>query len=190
MTQSTSAPAALARRAGSSNQASSQIMTAEIEAADREGQRRQAGVAPGGEVAPFVEDLVVRELALAVGRDDATLAQNRGGVEAQRHRDRLRPNISRFTELMRMADDNEQPGKIGEPARAVGQRLGTGAHERGTKQQVLGRIAAQAEFGRQDDARPLLLGAARERDDLLGVCREVSDRRVDLRQRDPDRKDI
>ena len=82
-----------------------------------------------------------------------------------------------------MTDDNEEARQIGQPARAVGERIGAGAHERRPQQQVFGRIAAQTELRREDEARTLLVSTASGIDDLVGVAGEVADDGIDLRQR-------
>ena len=84
---------------------------------------------------------------------------------------------------MRMADDDEETRQIGEPAGALAERLGAGMHERRPQQQILGRVTAQAELGREDEAGAFAVGTSRRVDDLLRVAGEVADAGVDLRQR-------
>ena len=144
-------------------------------------------IAPRCEVTPLVEHLIVRQFALAVRRDHATLAQHRCGVVALRHAHRVRPNITSLTELMRMSHHHDQTLQTGERAGAVAQRIGTGPHERGAQQQIFGRVAANAELGGQHQPRALRVSAPRLGDDRRDVASQVTDRRVDLRQRDADR---
>ena len=87
---------------------------AEAQAADLEHHRRLPGVAARGEVAPLVEHLVVRQLALAVGGRHASPCQHRGRVVALLHRQRLGPNIAPLTELMRMPHHHVQALEIGQ----------------------------------------------------------------------------
>ena len=155
---------------------------AETEAVDLEHHGALTSVAAGGEIAPLVEHLVVGQFAFAVGRDDAPPREHRGRVVALLHRVRLRPNIAPITELMRMPDHHHQARQIGERARAVRQGVGAGLHEGGSQQQVFGRVAAQAEFGREHEAGALRVGTAGGVDDLRGVAGEVADGGIDLRQ--------
>ena len=98
------------------------------------------------------------------------------------HRQRLGPNISVLTPLMRMPDHHEQTLQVGQFAGAVFQCLRAGLHERRPQQQVFGGIAAQAEFGRQHQARTLLVGTPRAVDDAAAVPGQIAHRGVDLRQ--------
>jgi len=56
--------------------------------------------------------------------------------------------------------------------------------ERRTDEQVLGRVAADREFGKYGELRAELLRLARRRDDARRVARKVADRGVDLAERD------
>ena len=51
---------------------------------------------------------------------------------------------------------------------------------------MIGLVAAQAQFGKQHQARALGVRAARELDDALRVARDVAHRHVDLREGDFD----
>ena len=97
----------------------------EARAAHLEDHRRLTGVAPGQEVAPLVEHLVVGQLALAVRGHDPAAGQHRRGIEALLHGQRLRPNIAALTELMRMTDHHVQAFETGQRLRDadVGQVL-------------------------------------------------------------------
>ena len=155
---------------------------AEADAVDVDDDTALAGVAARGEIAPLVEDLVVRQLALAIGRDDPPPRQNRGRVGALLHGMRLRPNIAALAKLMRMPHHHEQPRQIGQLLRAVVQRLGAGLHEGRSQQQVFGRVAAQAEFGCQHQTRTLRVRATGTFDDLAAVAGQIANRGIDLRQ--------
>ena len=82
---------------------------------------------------------------------------------------------------MRMADDQMQTRQIRQLRRQPRQRLGAGLHEGRPQQQVLGRVAAEREFGRQHDGGALRMGGARGLRQQAGVAGEVADRGVDLR---------
>jgi hypothetical protein len=63
-------------------------------------------------------------------------------------------------------------------------------HEVGAQQQVLGRIAAHRELGCDHDRGAAGARALREIEDAIDVAREVSDRRVHLRNRNSHRPNI
>ena len=87
-----------------------------------------------------------------------------------------------------MPHHHEEPLQIGQCARAVDQRIGARLHERRAQQQILGRIAAQTEFGREHELCAMGVSASRHSDDERTVARQITDRGVDLRQGHFDRR--
>jgi len=85
-------------------------------------------------------------------------------------------------ELVGVTDDHAQARQVGQRGRTIAQRLRTGLHEGRPQQQVLGRIAAQAEFGGQYQTGPKGMGSTREFDDAPGIAVQVADRGIDLRK--------
>jgi hypothetical protein len=157
---------------------------ADLQPLDLEHQRRQPRVAPRREIAPLVEHLVIGQLALAVGAEHAPAGEHRSRVVARVHDDGARPKIALLTELMWMTDDDMQPFAVLQVGRDAGQGLRAALHERRAQQQILGRVAAQRQLGRDDELRALRVRAPRRIDDAHGVAREIADRRVDLSERD------
>ena len=157
---------------------------AELEAAGLEHQRALPGVTARGEIAVLVEHLVVGQLALAVGGEHMSPRQHRGRIAAQRHTHRLGPNIAAFTELMRMTHHHVQALAIGQLTRHVGERLLAGQHEGRAQQQILRRVAAQAQLGGQHDARAGRMSLPRHGNDLASIAGQVADMGVELGQRD------
>ena len=171
MTASSSAPASLASRAGSSNQASSQISRptltlsalAHLEHADALARR---------EVAPLVEHLVVGQLALGIGLQHAALAEHAGRVVALLHRDRLAAQAS---PPVRVADHHHV--RPFNPASSRATRFHgiiAGSDEGGAQEQVFGRVAANRQLGREQQPRAVGVGRARGIDDFLRVARHVA----------------
>ena len=114
------------------------------------------GRMPRLEIALLVEHRVVRQLLLAIDGGDAAVAQ---------HGDRV---VAAAAVALGKADDDRRApharGERGELARA-GVEKGRAQHE------VLGRIAAQRQFGRDDQARARASGLGRRREDRARHCR-------------------
>ena len=159
---------------------------AEAQAADLEHDRPQPRIAARGEVATLVEHLVVRQLALAIGRDDVAAGQHRRRVVAPGYRMRSGADIGLIGKLMRVPDHHMQAAQIGQCFRAIGQRVATSQHEGWAEQQVFGRIAAQAQLRGQHHLRALRMRTARKLDDLRDVADQVAHGRVDLSERNFD----
>ena len=156
---------------------------ADLDTTHLEHQRSVAGIAARGEIAPLVEDLVVRQLALAVGADDASPCQQRGRIEAQRHGGGRGPNIAAIAELMRMPDQHMQALTRCQLSRDAGQRFNAALHEGRAQQQVLRRVAAQCQLRRHQQLSARSVRSTCSFDNALGVARQVADGRVDLSQR-------
>jgi hypothetical protein len=145
-------------------------------------QRRQTRIAAGHKVAPFVEDLVVGQLALAVGANNTSPCQHRGGIEALLHRQGLGPNIAALTKLMRMPHHHVQARTIGQFRRQVRQCLGAALHEGRAQEQVFRRVAGQGQFGGQHHRGALGMRLARGGRYKARVAGQVADGGVDLRE--------
>jgi len=155
---------------------------ANAQAFDVHHQRALPGVTTRSEIAPFVEDLVVGQFALAVSAQDQSPGKHRGRIEALLHGQRLRPNIASRSELMRMPNDQMQPRAIGQFLRQSSQRVCASGHEGWAQQQVFWRIAGQRQLGRQHQLGTLRVGAARGLRQQPGIASQVSDLCVDLRK--------
>ena len=85
---------------------------------------------------------------------------------------------------MRMTHHHVQALAIGQPTRHVGERLLAGQHEGRAQQQILRRVAAQAQLGGQHDARAGRMSLPRHGNDLASIAGQVADMGVELGQRD------
>ena len=95
-----------------------------------------------------------------------------------------RSKVVRALRPLRMPDHQVQPGAVGQRGGQRRQRLLAGGHEGRAQQQVLGRIAAQRQLGRDHQPRAFGMGRAGRVVQQAQVALEVADRGVDLRQRD------
>ena len=132
------------------------------------------------EVATLVEDLVVGQFALGVPGDHHALAQHGGCVVPARHRNAARAVVTPG----RMSHDHRHAGQPLERAGHLVHGIIAGGDEGRSQEQILGRIAADRQFGGQQQS-----GAGRVRlacglDDAACVARHVADDEVELRDAD------
>ena len=122
----------------------------------------------GLEIALFVKDLVIGQLALEIGAQGLAPEQHRGGIE------------SRAIAGERMAD-NDGNGRQGAQAlcQAVQSTLGCPMELR-AQQQVLRRVAAQGEFGGDQHLGPRLRRARGGIKDAFDVAWKITNGAVDL----------
>ena len=83
---------------------------------------------------------------------------------------------------MRMPDHHHQILQVGQRFCAVEQGSCTGLHESRTQQQIFGRIAAQTQLRCEHQSRTCGMRLARKIDNLLHIARQITDRRIDLRE--------
>ena len=128
---------------------------------------KHAGLAVGidFEIATLVEHRVVRQFPLAVRGFDGTVAQHAGGVVD--HRTRFRP-----THHCRDA--------VHLPCDALDRRVAFGKKS-GTQQQVFGWVAAQGQFGKQDQISFVQIARfGNQFDDACFISRNGADREIKL----------
>ena len=124
----------------------------------------------GLEVTVLVEHAVVRQVLLVIDAGPAAVVQDRGRVE----------------DVVALVDEAHHGGEAAGGAGDLGQRAQVRLDERRLEEQVLGRVAGDRQLGKghqaaAERARLLETGA-----DLGDVALEVSDRRVDLGEGDPE----
>jgi hypothetical protein len=124
----------------------------------------QDQVAAGSEVAVLVEDAVVRQEALAVDRLHLPAREDETGVEE------VAVEVGRAHEHGRAACLTRD---------LLDAALG-GAHEAGTQQQVLRRIAGDRKLREEDEIGSVRFRVGEVAENHVAVALEVSDDRVDL----------
>ena len=116
------------------------------------------------EVAVFVEDAVVRQVALAVDTPHLAVLEH----------------VARVVEVgieIRRADEH---GDAVRRLRDLVDRPACGAHETGAEQQVLGRVAGDHELGKEDQVGVRVPGLLQPIDDAGRVAVDVADDAIDL----------
>ncbi|MNJ67138.1 hypothetical protein D3C77_632810 [compost metagenome] len=123
------------------------------------------------EVALLVEHPVIGQLLLVVGGQQLAVGDHRRRV------------VALVVLQPRVADHQVDAAHfILQAAQAL---LDAQLHAR-TQQQVLGRVAAQRQFGKQDDIRlPLIAGAGSGLDQALDVAVHIADTQIQLGHHDP-----
>ncbi|ETC87142.1 hypothetical protein XHC_3373 [Xanthomonas hortorum pv. carotae str. M081] len=122
------------------------------------------------EIAALVEHRVVGQLALAIGRRDASVAQHAGCV------------VDHAAGTLRPADHHHDPTRAGGDAC---QRFFAMRQKTGPQQQIFRWVAADRQLGKQHDVCPELVARCRdELDDAIGIARHGADREVELRHGD------
>src|SRR5690606_7255463 len=130
---------------------------------------RRGGLA-GGEVALFVEDRVVGQVALVVDGVHPAPGADGGGV----------------VEVAAGVDEPDDHGALAGRGRHPVERPPVVGDEAGLQQQVLGRVAGQRQLGEDGQVAARLLGLPGGAQHALDVAVEVADGRVDLAERDAD----
>ncbi len=126
------------------------------------------------EVSVFVEHVVGREECLAEPMMKfAALQENRAVVERA-------PDVGH----VRFGQPDENGRTVSQLARKVRGPFPAATDERGAEQQVARKIADECEFRADGELRARARSLSRGGDDELRVAVEVSDRRIDLKQRD------
>ena len=133
----------------------------------------QHELAPGREVAILVEDAVVREVALPVDRAHLAVRADGAGIEEVA----VEP---------RRADEG---GQAGAGRRDLVERGFGGAHERGSKQEILRGIPRDRELGEEDELGTLPASVCESGENALAVAVQVADDDVDLGEREPHEPD-
>ena len=116
------------------------------------------------EVAPLVEDAVVRQVLLVIDAGDLAFVEDGGGV----------------VEVVIGVDEADGGGNAVDLGCDVLQRLEVVIDETGAHEQVFRRVAGERELGEGDDVGALVAGLGDVVEDLVGVTFEVADSGVDL----------
>src|SRR5262249_35169573 len=129
-------------------------------AGDRQHQRPRARL----EIPPLVEDVIGRQEPLVVDALNAPSSRHDRGVEY------------RSAGAGAVADDRaEDPRGFAGPARDAPHRALALVEKRGSLEQILGRIAADRQLGKQYEVRASGFGAGAAGQDFLGVALEITD---------------
>ena len=133
-----------------------------------------SGPDPVPESAVLVEDAVVRQQPLSIGLPDFAAGDHRDGVGGD-------GPAHRTADGFRVSDNGDDPVDLG--CQLV-ENACVRRDEVRSQVQVFGRVAGQREFGEDHELGPRLSRLCDPVGDQRRVAVEVSDRRVDLGQRD------
>ncbi len=133
------------------------------------------------EVAALVEHLVVGQLALGVGGDHAAFAQHAGRVVQRGHRHAAPARA--VARARRMTHHDVQAFELRRGGRHRLEGIITGVDERGPQVQVFGGVAADGEFGREQQPHPTRVRGRGGLDDAAGIACHVAHHEVELGNR-------
>jgi len=132
----------------------------------------------GLKIASFVKNIVSGEEHLALFEKNLTVANQRGGIG-----DRLSRIVLRFADVPHESGNRDRLCQT-EECVVIAPNKG------GALNQVLRRVATNAEFGKDGNIGASRVGVARQFKDARRIPLEIADRRIELRQGYLHRKEI
>ena len=138
---------------------------------------KHAGGVARNEIAPLVKHLVIGQLLFGVGGYDGAVLQHAGAVVAGIDRHRAPTLIA----ALGVADHHTHAVQRGQlPCQRL-QSLRAGLHKCGAQVQIFGGIAAQRQFGGEQQARALGVGCLGRLGNFLRVAGQITHNEIELR---------